>query len=473
MSVWPIVLVGLLMAVEAWPGAAGVPLEVPLSVRALVALSIGSKAALVLIGWWRMRRAMGARRDGRGAIASAEGALRRLRGLVLVSFGLDLGLGWLAAVRGGLGDWVGIDEAVAALPALMAWWGLAMVAWPLERRVREARLIGAIDQGGGLTEEMGRGLRAGAWGYAAGRARMEWLPLLAVLGLALVWQEAVDGWAGTRGGGWRVEAVRMVGVGIVLVALPWLVRWSWGLSGVNGTELAGELTVAWRTAGCRAGRVMLWRPAGGQANAAVVGVIPWGRVVMVSETLVEGLTADERAAVVGHEAGHVRHRHMVWLGASSIALVMLGGAAAKWVAWRAGVDAATAEAIALGAGLVVWWWGFGVVSRMAERQADAHAVRALSGAAGFDDGGAGRGTTTDAAVAAMSGALHRVAVLNGAAETRWTWRHGSIAGRRRAIAGLVGRPVRAYPADAAMRIAKAATVLGLGGAAVLWWVGWV
>ncbi|MEM6332799.1 MAG: M48 family metalloprotease [Planctomycetota bacterium] len=473
MSAWPIVLVGLLVAVQAWPGAEGVLGGGRPGVAWLVAWSVSVKAGLVVIGWWRVHRAMRARRDGRGAFVSAEAWVRRLRGLVLVSLALDLGLGWLGAVRAGVGDWVGVDEAVAALPALGAWWGLTMAAWPLERRVREARLIGAIDDGGGLTEEMGHGLRRGAWGYAADRARMEWLPLLVVMGLAMGWQEAIDRWAGGRGGAWWVEGVRLSGVLAVLLALPWLVRWSWGLSAMRGMELAEELGAAWRAAGCRAGRVMMWRPAGGQANAAVVGLIGWGRVVMVSEALVEGLTADQRAAVIGHEAGHVRHRHMVWLGASSVALVMLGGAGAKWVALTAGLDAATAEAVALGAGLAVWGWGFGVVSRMAERQADAHAVRALSEASGFDDGGAGAGTTTDAAVAAMSGALGRVAVLNGAAESRWTWRHGSIASRRRALSGLIGREVNRYPADAAMRWAKRATFAGLAAAAGLWWVGWI
>jgi len=51
----------------------------------------------------------------------------------------------------------------------------------------------------------------------------------------------------------------------------------------------------------------------------------------------------------------------------------------------------------------------------------------------------------------MSGALARVARLNGMPQTKFTWRHGSIATRRQKLEALVGQPVGALPIDRRVR----------------------
>jgi hypothetical protein len=90
--------------------------------------------------------------------------------------------------------------------------------------------------------------------------------------------------------------------------------------------------------------------------------------------------------------------------------------------------------------LVLGLAAFGYASRRFERQADADAVRLLSERAGS-------GETTPAAVAAMSGALASVAFLNRVPPERPSWRHGSIAWRRRYLAQLVGVPLGPLAVD--------------------------
>ena len=61
----------------------------------------------------------------------------------------------------------------------------------------------------------------------------------------------------------------------------------------------------------------------------------------------------------------------------------------------------------------------------------------------------------------MAGALQSVAILNHIPRHKFTWRHGSIASRQRAIESLVGRQVDALPIDRASRRIKLAALAAL------------
>ena len=49
----------------------------------------------------------------------------------------------------------------------------------------------------------------------------------------------------------------------------------------------------------------------GQLNGRAEGIV-WRRRIVLNDTLMEALPADQLAAVVAHEAGHLRHRHREW-----------------------------------------------------------------------------------------------------------------------------------------------------------------
>ena len=64
------------------------------------------------------------------------------------------------------------------------------------------------------------------------------------------------------------------------------------------------------------------------ANAAVMGLIPPVRYVLLSDSLIEGMPDQQIEAVFGHEAGHVKHHHIAYLvmfvlGSGSLVLLFM------------------------------------------------------------------------------------------------------------------------------------------------------
>ncbi len=63
--------------------------------------------------------------------------------------------------------------------------------------------------------------------------------------------------------------------------------------------------------GCR--EIMLWQPFEGRmATAAVIGAFPWSRYLVVTPDLLRLLDGREVLAVMSHELGHVRYRHLLY-----------------------------------------------------------------------------------------------------------------------------------------------------------------
>ncbi|MFM2091596.1 MAG: hypothetical protein RLZZ127_2085, partial [Planctomycetota bacterium] len=173
-------------------------------------------------------------------------------------------------------------------------------------------------------------------------------------------------------------------------------------------------------------------PGGRHYNAAAIGLLPWWRWVLVTEDLLRDFPPDQVAAVVGHELGHVRHRHLI------LYLIVLG-----CLAWISGLLAphvvatgvfaflpdleATAVVMVL-LTLVGIRLGFGPVSRACERQAD------LAGAACAGHGDVAAGAPV------MADALRTVAVLSGQPEDAPSWRHRPIAARAAYLAEVARDP---------------------------------
>ncbi|WP_170959098.1 M48 family metalloprotease [Magnetospirillum sp. 15-1] len=118
----------------------------------------------------------------------------------------------------------------------------------------------------------------------------------------------------------------------------------------------------------------------GQLNARAEGIGPRRRIIL-NDTLVEALPADEVAAVLAHEAGHLEHRHREWflvwrLGLAALLLVL-----ARW----AGGDITTTLTLLVLAAPVLALPVRPLEARLIRRweeQADAHAA-AQAGAEPF------------------------------------------------------------------------------------------
>jgi STE24 endopeptidase len=234
--------------------------------------------------------------------------------------------------------------------------------------------------------------------------------------------------------------------------------------------------------------LLVWRTHGTMINGAVIGLVGPLRYILLTDALLEHLPTRQVEAVMAHEVGHARHRHMPWLAMSmmvgisvsamflvlvvSVGLEMLDRSGRGEVAMQLGGSVLVEPAVAVGSLILGLGW-FGFVSRRFEWQADVFAVQQLSrtpparddGPTLWDDvgeGGPGLGTrVTPEAVAAMNGALEAVADLNHLSRERPSWRHGSIAYRQRRLRAMVDQPLDQARIDRTVRWLKRGLLLVL------------
>jgi Zn-dependent protease with chaperone function len=268
--------------------------------------------------------------------------------------------------------------------------------------------------------------------------------------------------------GWII-AVQALGVLSVLALGPILLRRVWNTQRLPESSIRDLMAAVCDRSRVKVREFLLWRTGGTIHNAAVLGFFAPARYILVTDAIIESMPGPLLEAVAAHEVGHVRRRHLLWLGLSTLAAILLAGLLSGWLAWVALVWAAdrfaltetsgppvrtALEAVSVLLTLAVGLTWFGWVSRRFERQADAYAAQDLSRAAGSP------AVTPDAADR-VSDALGLVAGLNGIAPTQFLWRHGSIRSRQRHLMRLSGLPLDALPIDAAVRRLKLLTTLAL------------
>lgn len=373
-----------------------------------------------------------------------------------------LALGWLDAVRWFVGDLVFLDEFLATLPMLLlltgGWWSF----YRIERRLREALLIRELDAGRPVHGFPPR------WVYVLIAVRHQLALVLAPVLAISAWNELIEHQARHGGSPAAWTALQFGGIAVILSLMPLLLRHIWDTITLGPGALRDRLEHMCRVQRVRVRDLLVWRTSGVMINGAVMGFLGRWRYILLTDALLEHLPQEQVEAVTAHEIGHVRRRHMIWLGVSGIGAVMLAASLIQ-VATDRIVGRSVPEWLVLAGSslaLMLGMVGFGFVSRRFEWQADAFAVQHLSGATARDR----RGVVTPEAVEAMAGALESVARLNHIPKDRFTWRHGSIATRVAKLRALSGQRIDRLRADrdaGAMKIAglvAIAVALGLA-----WW----
>lgn len=262
---------------------------------------------------------------------------------------------------------------------------------------------------------------------------------------------------------WAPELVLGAVAMSVFVFAPGMLRFIWKTRQLEPGPLRNRLERVCDRIGLRCRGLLVWQTDGLMINAAVMGVIAPVRYVLLSDALLASMTPQQIEAVFGHEAGHVRHRHIqhflafAFIGWLLVAGLMEGLAQlAKSGVGNGNLSLTAIEFVGIAATVLFWGIGFGWVSRRFERQADLFGARCISpdssGCAGpcslHGDESNPHGSkdkdrlcTTGAAV--FASALDRVAALNGIAREEYSWRHSSIGHRVRSLARLAGDPVAA------------------------------
>lgn len=404
--------------------------------------------------------------------ADAHKRLRRLDRLtgaygyaMLALYGVDLWLGLLRAIRGTIGNLVLVDELAIIGPTLLAvafsWWCF----YPIDRRLRQAATIAQVDAGLPIYPIWTRSQ------YLVAQLRHQVALILAPLLLIMAWSETVRVLV-PDSRGWLQPVLVTGGAFCTFFFAPVMLRRLWDTVPLPEGELRDMLAAMCRRHRVKVRELLLWRTYGGMINAAVMGVAPPVRYILLSDALLDLLRRDEVEAVMAHELAHVRRRHMFWLLAAAITLIGLLEVGANLVIgaipwnepypydlWGLPLpDAPTIAAAALFAlGAAMWIGGFGWVSRRIERQADTFAVQHL---AREQDPTRADPVIDSRSAGVMVAALGEVARLNHMPANRRSWRHGSIATRQDYLRNLVGTRASAASVDREMTLVKLAIIAG-------------
>lgn len=452
MQVLPIILVAVVMAVDGGLRPLGAGWNVP---DWLGWTGLWAPPALALaLCWAVVARCLRRLRRGRVAapLMAAERTIRAARALIAVNFVVAVvALDGLGAVRRATGDLILVDELLTMLPALLAliatWW----IFHPIERLLLDSVLVRRLDSGQPVYPAPSR------WRYVLMQARMQVLltlvPVLVIAGFS----EVIDAaWARWRFGpvGVREAATIAMAAGVFLVS-PLIARAVLDTQSIPPGPLRETLSDVCRRHRVGVRDLLLWNTNGSMINAAVMGLIAPLRFVLVTDALLETLRESEVRAVMAHEVGHVRRRHMAWMILCLFSCLCLAAyaielplrmAEERWplpAAWMQAM-AMTSMLAQLALGLLAFGW----VCRRFERQADTFAAQHLSG---LGTGAEASANVTMESVDAMRGALETIAELNTVDPARHSWRHGSIRWRQRYLDSIVGRPVLGLPIDRLVR----------------------
>jgi STE24 endopeptidase len=289
----------------------------------------------------------------------------------------------------------------------------------------------------------------------------------------------------------------LCGVAVLVFLLsPAFVRLAFPLRPLPSGELRDRLERLSRRLRFRCTDILVWDTGKAVINAGVTGAIPQFRYVLLTDALIERLDYGEIEAVFGHEVGHVAHRHLPYFAfffLGSAAFLTLAASAVERFAdvdqWFERLTSQPAVGEVVKAGLVLVLLGayfflvFGALSRRFERQADLYGTRAVSCGLPdcpphFDPNVPEAPTVPVRSVCAggvrlFGEALEDVALLNGMAIEKNSWRHGTIASRIAFLDGLVSQP------GAERRFERATTRLRWGlivflaiACATAWGVSW-
>lgn len=368
---------------------------------------------------------------------------------ILIAASGDLATAWLPVV--GIAGIAGFLVSCGIATSLVSSWN----AWLLEQRIRESAIMRALDSASTLHAMPSRGA------YVLAQARASLAPILAPLIVPVLMSQIGFVIAVKYAPAFTEQAQiagAVVGTALLLLLVPVIIPRLLGLRRLEAGEMRSDLEDLARDARVGMSEIWVWPTNGLIANAAVMGIIPGLRCVMLSDALLECMPREQVRAVMAHELGHVVHRHLLWLIVvviacwSLAAIVMNALALEAFTQYAANIQSQdmveTAHSFSLardGAVLIAGLCAFGFASRRCERQADTFAVQLLSTRAGSRD-------ATVASVEAMVGALGSVALLNHVRPTRSSWRHGSIAWRQAYLRTLSGRAHAALGIDLFVRV---------------------
>ena len=226
------------------------------------------------------------------------------------------------------------------------------------------------------------------------------------------------------------EPISLAAILILLsLFLPLLVRYSWGCRPLAPGPTRFAILSFLAEQGVKVREILIWPMMGGRLlTAGVMGLISPLRYLLLTPALMERLSEAELRAVLAHEVGHVKYRHLLlyllfFLGYLVLAFVLSD----LVIQWLLGWEAVADRLLAGNGRQTAWMTGlislpmllllvvyfrfiFAYFMRHFERQADSYAARVV-----------GPGP--------VIAALERIALFSGLSRRAPSWHHFSIAQR--------------------------------------------
>ncbi len=339
---------------------------------------------------------------------------------------------------------------VGLSPGIFAWMALWWAQFPADRALREQNLLTRIEND--LPVFTSSSFRA----YFGNKLRIQLLftiiPVLSILAMRDLAILAMTTYFKLRHQPVAISeetesVIWLACAASVFLFAPEVLRRVLRTRRLPDSPLRSRLEKMCQSANMKCREILLWQTHNNTGNAAVMGIVPRVRYVMLSDLLLETMTDEQVEAVFAHELGHVKHRHIVWYMVFFIAVATGVYAAGEMADHFLKIPD---QYLQIGATIIftsVFWTGYAFLSRRFERQADVHAARTMEQIENAEATGVGKNGAR-----VFASALERIAVVNNIPITAPSWTHGSIANRMRYIRKLGREPLLTFQFDRSIRL---------------------
>ena len=96
----------------------------------------------------------------------------------------------------------------------------------------------------------------------------------------------------------------------VMLLSPWVITRVWRTKPIEDEDLLQRLAECCSVSNVHVYKICRWKTGKEIVNAVVAGVLPWRRTILLTDGLLSRFEPEEITAIVRHEAGHLRHKHL-------------------------------------------------------------------------------------------------------------------------------------------------------------------
>ncbi len=102
-------------------------------------------------------------------------------------------------------------------------------------------------------------------------------------------------------------------LGVLMTFMPRWIQYWWGCKPLEPSGKVGELEKFLKEKKFRYREMMRWPIFEGRAlTAGIMGIVPRYRYILITDALLEVLNVDELKAVLAHEMGHAKYKHLLF-----------------------------------------------------------------------------------------------------------------------------------------------------------------